>query len=68
MIIESIKFRGTPSMKTYTTTQVAKIMGVHLKTVQKWITDGKLPATQLAPRHKWIIRETDIPTFKRIKN
>lgn len=45
-----------------TTTDVAKRLRVHQRTVQRWISTGRLPATKVGPR-MWRISPEDLKTF-----
>ncbi len=49
--------------KLYTTTEIAKIFGVRLKTVRNWIADGKLGAIKVG--HIYRIPEGELREFMR---
>lgn len=50
--------------KTYKTSQVAKMAGVHYNTVINWIKNGELPAHQL-PTGTYLIEESELKEFLR---
>ncbi len=45
----------------YTTTQAAQQLGVHPRTVERWIAAGKLRAFRVGGW--WRVRELDLETF-----
>ena len=47
--------------KFYTVNQVAEILGMHHKTIRKFITQGKLGANKLGKQ--WRISEEDLNSF-----
>lgn len=56
--------------KMYSTEQVADMVGVHRVTMQRWITAGKVHASQVIPMqdrqlHRW--SAADIKAVKRYK-
>ena len=48
----------------YTTKQIAKILGVNIVTVRRWIQNGSLPAIYLGEKSKeYRVRKTDFEKF-----
>ncbi len=45
--------------KMLSTPQVAEALGVHLRTVQLWLRQGRLPGVKLGPR-LWRVKESDV--------
>lgn len=53
------------SKPTYTTGEVASLLGVHVKTVYKWCVQGKITAHKTSPIGRWrITQETLIEYAK----
>lgn len=50
-----------------TTVEVAQILRVHQRTVQRWISSNNLKATKVGPRI-WRIRQKDLDEFLQINN
>lgn len=46
----------------FTTGEVADRLRVHKRTVQRWVSSGRLPATKVGPR-VWRIRAEDLNAF-----
>ena len=51
--------------KAYNISEVADILGIKVRTVRQWISDGKIQATKIAGTKRWIIMESEI---KRLRN
>lgn len=51
----------TQPLRTLTPSQAAVLLSCHVKTVLKWIHEGKLPARLLGKR--WKILERDLEAF-----
>ncbi|MDZ8225365.1 MULTISPECIES: helix-turn-helix domain-containing protein [unclassified Nostoc] len=50
-----------------TTIEVAQLLRVHQRTVQRWILSNNLKATKVGPRI-WRIRQKDLDKFLQINN
>lgn len=50
-----------------TTIEVAQLLRVHQRTVQRWISLNNLKATKVGPRI-WRIRQKDLDEFLQINN
>jgi excisionase family DNA binding protein len=50
-----------------TTIEVAQLLRVHQRTVQRWISSNNLKATKVWPRI-WRIRQKDLDEFLQINN
>ncbi|MFO1434583.1 MAG: helix-turn-helix domain-containing protein [Candidatus Competibacteraceae bacterium] len=48
-------------IKTYTTEEVAELAHCHIKTVQRWIREQRLPAHKIGRR--WLVAERDLQRF-----
>lgn len=48
-----------------TTNEVANLLRVHQRTVQRWISSNRLKATKIGPR-VWRIKKQDLDDFMRI--
>jgi excisionase family DNA binding protein len=62
--------RQTPMPKTFSTPQAAKLIGVHLLTVHRWLKAGKIKpqAIELSDGRKlWRWSESDIARAKKLK-
>ena len=44
--------------------EAATMLKVNASTVIKWIRGGRLPATQLCPHAPWVLRQSDVESFK----
>ena len=44
--------------------EAATMLKVNATTVMKWIRGGRLPATQLCPHAPWVLRQSDVESFK----
>jgi excisionase family DNA binding protein len=57
-------------MKTYSTRQAAKLIGVHFVTLKRWLASGKLRpsiGTPMDGRTLWRFTTADIAKFRRFK-
>lgn len=45
-----------------TTSEIAKILRVHQRTVQRWIASNRLKATKIGPKI-WRVRKQDLDNF-----
>lgn len=51
--------------KGYTLKDVAKIMGLKVRTVRQWVHDGKLRAVKPEGAKQWVVSESEI---RRLQN
>lgn len=49
------------TIKTYTTEEIAGLVHCHVKTVQRWIRERRLPARKVGRR--WLVTEGDLQRF-----
>lgn len=49
------------TIKTYTTDEVAALAHCHVKTVQRWIREQRLPACKIGRR--WLVVDGDLQQF-----
>lgn len=47
--------------KLYTVTQVAEILTIHKRTIQRWIKERKLKASFVG--NKYLVKESDLKAF-----
>jgi excisionase family DNA binding protein len=47
-----------------TVDEAATMLNVTATTILKWIRNARLPATQLCPHAPWVLRQSDVETFK----
>jgi excisionase family DNA binding protein len=56
--------------RTYSTTQVAQLIGVHVVTLKRWLAAGKLRpsiGTPMKGRTLWRFTDADVARFKKFK-
>lgn len=44
--------------KLYSTSEVAELLGVHIKTLQRWIRDGQIAALKVGSRYR--VQESEV--------
>ncbi len=61
---------GSVMKKTYSTTRAAKLIGVHVVTLKRWLASRKIRpsiGTQMDGRTLWRFTDADVARFKRFK-
>jgi putative resolvase len=48
------------SKRLLTSSEVARVAGVSLETVQRWVRSGRLRAIRVGPHGRYRIRESDV--------
>jgi excisionase family DNA binding protein len=62
--------RCTNAMKTYSTSQAAKLIGVHVVTLHRWLASRKIRPSIGVPmngRTLWRFTKADVAKFRRFK-
>lgn len=62
-ILKSSQTEATLSLKTYTVSQVAELMGVDHQSVRTWLRNNDLAYIQVKKQGKMLIKETDLIEF-----
>ena len=53
-----------PPAKTYTTPQVAKLVGIHQRTLIRWLEDGKIAEPPRNRSNRRVFTDDDIDTIR----
>lgn len=46
--------------KGYNLIETAELLGIKVRTVRKWVADGKIKARKIEGTNRWIVMESEI--------
>lgn len=50
--------------KWYSLNETANLLGIKVRTVRKWVHDGKLHASKYPQSRRWFVTETEIQRLR----
>lgn len=54
--------------KGYNLIETAELLGIKVRTVRKWVADGKIHARKIEGTNRWIVMESEIKRLRGEEN
>lgn len=48
----------------YNLSEVAKLLGIKVRTVRQWVREGKIKATKITGTNRWVVMESEIKRLR----